>query len=300
MPKTDSILPSASRVPQWVLLGLVIPVFIVIGLLFGFLIWFSLPVFQTAGGQIFSADWQPEQGQFGIAPMIKGSALLATITLCLSFPAAVGISGFCLLHPKHTLTRLVHGMVRFMTGIPTVVYGLTALMLLVPLLRMWFSQSSGFGLCASLIALTFLTLPVMIIILENQLQQSMRQYGLTATALGMSRSQILSHIILPHSPQALASALLLGFGRAVGDTMLPLMLSGNAAQNPESLLDSIRTLTAHIGLVLSTEHGSATYNSLFASGLILLLISVILTCLTRKFESSYIQHSLQPSLSSSP
>lgn len=297
MANNETSLKPASAIPQRVLLGLVIPVFILIGLLFGFLIWFSLPVFQASGGQVLSGQWQPEQGHFGIIPMIKGSALLAGLTLCLSFPIAIGVSGYTLLHPGQPFTLLVRGTVRFMTGIPTVVYGLTALMLLVPLLRMWFSQSSGFGLCASMLALSLLTLPVMIMMLENQWQESMDQYELTASSLGMSRSEMFTHIILPHSPRALASALLLGFGRAIGDTMLPLMLAGNAPQNPESLLDSIRTLTAHIGLVLSTEHGSATYNSLFASGLILLIISVTLTAITRRLEHSLARQPSHPSAS---
>ncbi|NWK57134.1 ABC transporter permease subunit [Verrucomicrobiaceae bacterium N1E253] len=300
MQETDSILPAASRIPHLCLLGLVIPVFVLIALLFGFLFWFSLPVFYSGGNSIFSGEWQPEQGHFGIIPMIKGSMLLAVLTLCLSFPAAVGISGFCLLHPKHRITSLVHGMVRFMTGIPTVVYGLAALMLLVPLLRTWFTQSSGFGLLACLLALSLLTLPVMIMILENQLRESLNQHQLTGTSLGMSRSEILTHIIIPCAPQAFASAIVLGFGRAVGDTMLPLMLAGNAPQNPESLFDSIRTLTAHIGLVLSTEHGSATYNSLFASGFMLLAISVSLTVITRKLERSYQRRHPQASSSAQP
>ncbi|MBT8044382.1 MAG: ABC transporter permease subunit [Verrucomicrobiae bacterium] len=284
MPKTKSILPAASRLPRIFLLGMVVPVFLLIASLFGFLTWFSIPVLSSDAPPVFTGQWQPEQGCFGILPMITGSAVLAVLTICLSLPVSIGVSGFCLLYPKQKFSYVVKALVRFMTGIPTVVYGLTALMLLVPVLRLWFVDSSGFGLLAALLALSLLTLPVMVMVIENQLAESMKQHELTALALGMNRSEMLTHVVIPAAPKAFATALLLGFGRAIGDTMLPLMLAGNAAQSPESLLDSARTLTAHIGLVMATENGSAEYNSLFVSGLILLTVSVTVTCITRGLE----------------
>lgn len=288
MPENNIHLPQEASLPKRLLLGFVLPVFVLLLLLFGFLAWFSLPVFFSGENEVFSLRWRPEQGHYGILPMILGSGMLAVLALLISFPIAVGISGFCLLHPRHWTAKSLKGLIRLMAGIPTVVYGITALMVLVPLLRNFFQYGSGFCLLATALVLCLLILPVMVMVLENQLQENIRQYELTATALGMSRAEMIIFVVLPQSGRGLATASLLGFSRAIGDTMLPLMLAGNAPQLPGSLLDSIRSLTAHIGLVIATEHGSAAYNSLFSAGLILLGISVMVTLTTRWLEHRHL------------
>ena len=101
----------------------------------------------------------------------------------------------------------------------------------------------------------------------------MRESGLTAASLGFSRAEHLVFVVLPSCEEWLWGAALLGFGRAAGDTMIPTMLAGNAVQYPTSPLNAIRTLTAHIGLVLSSDVGGTAYYSLFAAGGVLLALS---------------------------
>lgn len=274
----------AEVLPTRILRGLVSIVFVILAFLFGFILWFSLPVFMAEGTQIFSSVWRPEQGQFGILPMVVGSALLAISASILAFPMALGISGFFLLHPHLKTTPLLRQLLRLMAGIPTVVYGLAALFLLIPFLREFFDQGSGFCLLAAVIMVVLLILPVMVMIMDTQLSPLAESIQLTATSLGMNRSQTVLYLVLPNATRGLVSAAILGFSRAMGDTMLPLMLAGNAAQIPGSAFQSIRTLTAHIGLVIATEKGSPAYNSLFAAGLILLLTSLVVTLLTRFLE----------------
>ncbi|MCP5536493.1 MAG: ABC transporter permease subunit [Akkermansiaceae bacterium] len=265
----------------FLLRALVGVVFVLLALLIGFILWFSLPVFLARDTQVFSSVWQPGQGRFGIVPMIVGSALLAVSASLAAFPMAVGICGFCLIHPRAMATRVVRYLVKLMAGIPTVVYGLAALFLLIPLLRDVFGQGSGFSLLAAVMMVVLLILPVMVMILDSQLTPFHENIALSATALGMRPRETVLYVVIPHSVRALTTAAILGFSRAIGDTMLPLMLAGNATQMPDSAFDSIRTLTAHIGLVIATEKGSAAYNSLFAAGLVLLAISLFVTLLTR-------------------
>lgn len=276
--------PGAGLWPAFLLRGLVSVVFVLLALLFGFILWFSLPVFLAKDTQIFSSIWQPEQGRFGILPMIIGSALLAISSSVIAFPLAIGICGFCLIHPHTVTTRIVRTFIQLMAGIPTVVYGLAALFLLIPLLRDVFEQGSGFCLLAAVLMVVLLILPVMVMILDSQLTPLKENIQLSATALGMNASQTVLYLVIPQSVKGLTSAAILGFSRAMGDTMLPLMLAGNATQIPHSAFDSIRSLTAHIGLVISTEKGSDAYNSLFAAGLILLTISLVVTLITRTLE----------------
>ena len=114
----------------------------------------------------------------------------------------------------------------------------------------------------------------------------MRGIRKVGVALGMSPSQVVCHLVLPYCMRSFATAGALGFGRAIGDTMLPLMVAGNAAQYPGSVFESVRSLTAHIGLVISTEKGSSEYNSLFAAAMILLMVSLLVTLCMRVFEGS--------------
>ncbi|WP_415226356.1 PstC family ABC transporter permease [Psychromonas sp.] len=269
---------------EQILLALTSSVFVLILLLFGFLFWFSIPVFVSSPVALFSLEWQPEAGLYGIMPMVAGSISLGLTALLLAFPVAVGICGFCLIERYHGLAVWVRRLIRLMAGIPTVVYGLTAIFVLVPLLREIFRSGSGFCLLAAVIMIVLLILPVMVTMLDNHCQPLAQQIRFASYAMGFSDIQIVYHLVLPHCRQGMLAAALLGFNRAIGDTLLPLMLAGNAPQLTGNPLDSIRVLTAHIGLVISTESGSAAYNSLFAAGLLLLLISVSVTLLIKYME----------------
>lgn len=250
--------------------------------IFAFLLWFSLPVFQgDMLVSLLSWHWRPTENAFGILPMIAGSICLSGSAMLIAFPAGVGISGFIhgLGHPR--LARPILGIIRFMTSIPTVIYALVSAFLLVPLLRSGFS-GSGFSWLAACLTLSLLTLPTIILVLDSQFRLLHEEWHITAAALGIPPAQQFFHLILPLSSHALWMALALGFGRAIGDTMVSLMLAGNAPQLPLSLLDSIRTLTAHIALVVSTDSQGTAYASLFACGLLLFAISLLINiCLYR-------------------
>ena len=269
---------------EQILFALTALVFALILLLFGFLFWFSIPIFFNSPLALFSLQWRPESGLYGIIPMVTGSLLLGLSSLLIAFPIAVGICGFFLIERYHIAALWLRRLLRLMAGIPTVVYGLAAIFILVPLLREVFRFGSGFCLLAVVIMVVLLILPVMVTMLDNHCQPLAKQIRLASYGLGFSDVQIIYHLVLPNCTRGMVSAALLGFNRAIGDTLLPLMLAGNAPQITGNALQSIRTLTAHIGLVLATENGSAAYNSLFAAGLLLLLISISVTLAIKKMQ----------------
>ncbi|MBK1791177.1 PstC family ABC transporter permease [Persicirhabdus sediminis] len=258
--------------------------------LFAFIFSFAAPVFMSSGAELMSSNWRPENQQFGITAMLKGSLILAVISTLAAFPIALGVSCFCLIPKFSKLAKPVIVVTRLAAGIPTVVYAVCALFILVPLVRQSFTASSGLCLLSAIIVMIILIMPTMIVLLNTQLAPSFQRHQLTANSLGMSDEQVICKVILPVSSKALASAAILGFSRAIGDTMIPLMLAGNAAQSTGSLLDSARTLTAHIGLVIATEKGSPEYNSLFAAGFILLLSSLTVTIIVRRLEQTHAAH----------
>jgi phosphate transport system permease protein len=267
-----------------IVLALVLVVFALILTLLGFLFWFSLPLLFSGDIAVFSLLWRPESGHYGIVPMVAGSAMIGFGALLLALPVALGVVGFCLHERYQKAASWSRALIRLMAGIPTVVYGLAALFLLVPLLREAFRSGSGYCLLAAMIMIVLLILPVMVMMLDSHCRPLAARLKLAGAALGFTETQRIVYLILPNARRGLFSAALLGFSRAIGDTLLPLMLAGNAPQLSGNLLDSVRSLTAHIGLVIATEYGSDAYNSLFAAGLLLLSLSVATTLLLRKIE----------------
>jgi len=266
---------------QALLMTLVVTSGLLLFAVFCFLIWFSLPVFFTETTSVFSLKWQPEQGRFGILSMVFGTLSLAFISTSVAFIIALGLNSFCLLSRRRWLVALLRSLLRFMAAIPTVVYGLAALFLLLPLLRNGLQLGSGYSLFTAVCMLILLILPVICVMLDNITTPLWQQYALGAQALGFSPEQTYMQVILPHCRVNIGGAALLGFNRAIGDTMLPLMLAGNATQLPSGVFDAIRSLTAHIALVIATDQGGEAYNSLFASGILLLMCSACICLLSR-------------------
>lgn len=244
--------------------------------IFLFLIYFTIPIIAKGDLlKLLSWDWRPMAGQYGILPMAIGSLSLAVSATLAAYPLGIGICCFTHSLGPRSIARPVMMIIDFMTSVPTVVYGFVSAFLLVPVLRQCFEHGTGFSWLAASVTLTVLVLPTIVLVIHTQLHQLGSEMQLTALALGMSPAQTLLWVVLPQASRGLVAAAILGFGRALGDTIISLMLAGNAAQVPHSLLDSIRTLTAHIALVVATDVHSPAYHSLFLAGLILVTISAL-------------------------
>lgn len=234
-----------------------------------FLAALSLPLF-TAGqwDAVLSTVWRPFQGQYGILPMIAGSLVLSVSAFALAYPIGVGLCLFILGGRDGFPRRAVLAVVTFMTAIPTVVYGFVAVFLLTPLLKKP-SGGSGPTLLAAALTLALLILPTIVLFLHGTMRETEKRTRLASASLGLTPLQALLLVVLPGSASGLRTAAVMGYCRALSDTLIPLMLAGNAPQFPDSLFDSVRTLTAHIALVVATDNSSPAFHSLFACGLLL-------------------------------
>ena len=214
----------------------------------------ALPAFFEPGpGSPFGWVWQPYQGAFGILPMCLGSLALASFALILGWPLSLFVCGFLLTEESPLLApfrRAASVLVRWMTTIPTVVYGFAAVFLLTPLIRRAFG-GSGMCLLAAGLILTLEILPTMVLVMLAGLGPRLSRLCPWGQALGFSKLGLFRLFVLSRSRRTLAAAAVLGFGRAA----------------------SIRTLTAHMALVTSNEVGGAAYGSLFCAGLILLVVN---------------------------
>ncbi len=255
---------------------------------FVFLIAFVWPVF--AGQEwkaLLSMDWRPFQGHFGILPMIQGSLALTATAMLVAYPLGLGLCLFCTGLGPAWAGRIMQGLVQFMAGIPTVVYGFVAAFTLVPFLRHHFSVGTGYSWLAASVVLSFLVLPTVVLVGLSAVHRVQQDLSLTCSALGLSKVQALVSILFPAAWPGLLAAGLLGFGRAVGDTLIALMLAGNAPQTPDSMLDSIRVLTSHIALVVATDSQSPAYRSVFVAGCLLFAIAALVNISVFLIQKKY-------------
>ena len=258
----------------------------VLGIL-AFLVYAAIPFFwhRDVAASLIST-WNPSATPpaYGIGPMIIGSLLLAVLATALAFPTGLGICLFTQGIGPRWLGRALLFVIHGMTAIPTVVYGFVAVLLLVPVLRGTAWGGTGFSFLSAGVTLSVLILPTMVLVMRVRLERVDSQVSLSCAALGMSRMQTLRQVVLPLSRRGLIAGLVLGFCRALGDTLIALMVAGNAPQVPSSPTDSVRTLTAHIALVVATDWHSPEYRSVAGAGLLLFLVTTGLTIAMQRFD----------------
>jgi len=251
----------------------------------GALVGSCLPLLRSGDFlEVVTGRWRPygASATFGIAPMILGSAAVALLAVALAFPAAVGVCSFAHGVGPRWLRRPVLAAVHFMTSVPTVVLGFVSMVLLVPRLRQAFATGSGFCLLAAAVTLAVLVLPTVALVIHVHLRLVDPGVRLACDALGLSAAEAQAHVLFPLARRGLVTAAVLGFARALGDTLIALMVAGNAAQWPTSPLESVRTLTAHVALVLATDAASPEYRSVAVAGLLLFLLTATLTLSIRR------------------
>jgi len=212
--------------------------------------------------------------------MISGTLWIAFSATLISLPLALGVSFVISGLGGRPIRKLLGTLVRFMTGIPTVIYGFVGIFLLVPLIR---ASLGGPGMCvlAASIVLAVLISPTMILFFTDSLLSVNAADVRAAKALGANRVQRLLYVMAPGALGGMASGFILTLGRALGDTLIALMLTGNAVRAPHGFLEPARTLTAHIALVKAADFDSMEFRSIFACGIILYLITILATIAVR-------------------
>jgi phosphate transport system permease protein len=258
--------------------------------IFGFMAVLGLPLLK--GGrflQVLLGSWSPVHHRYGIYPMIWGTLSIAGLGFALALPVSLGCAAFIRITAPKGAARVLHHLVQLMTGIPTVIYGFVGIFLLVPLVREGFGRGSGLCILTAGLMLALLVAPTMILFFSDGLARVPRQYRLAASALGATSVQRLVYILLPQAWRSIVAGMVLGLGRALGDTMIALMLSGNAVALPASLLDAARTLTAHIALVIAADFDSPEFRTLFVCGLVLYLATTIAVIAVRAIAAKSLE-----------
>ena len=226
-----------------------------------------------------STDWQPTsevRPRYGILALLVGTLSVTALAMAIAVPlglgAAVYISEFSRGRVKETLKILIE----LLAAIPSIVWGFIAYMLLGPLILDTTSAAVGVNLLNGGIVLALMSVPIMVSVGEDALKAVPDSYREAALAMGATRWEIVYRVLFPAAKNGLLAAVLLGVGRAIGETMAVLMATGHAVQIPTSVLDPIRTLTATIAAELGEAvKGGDHYRVLFVIGLVLFVVTFV-------------------------
>ncbi len=236
------------------------------------------------GKFLFGTTWSPGQNQFGIFPMIIASIFVTAGAILIGVPIGVLCALFMAHYCPKRIYRPLKSAVELLAGIPSIVYGFFGLVVLVPLMQQLFG-GSGKGMLTASVMLGIMILPTVINISEAALRAVPGSYYEGSVALGASHERSVFSAVLPAARSGILAAVILGIGRAVGETMAVVMVAGNQALLPGKLTDGIRTLTANI--VLEMGYAADLHReALIACGVVLfvfiLLINLCFSSMKRR------------------
>ncbi len=251
---------------------------VILALIFLFLVKDGIPLFRHVGVAefLFGDTWRPisEPPVFGILPLIAGSIVVTLAAAAMSVPMGVGCAIYIAEIADPRAKEFLKVVVELIAGIPSVVLGFIGVLTLAPFVQEIFDLPTGLTAFTGAVVLAFMAVPTIATISEDAIYSVPREYREASLAMGATRWQTIYKVIIPASSSGILAASLLGVGRVIGETMVVMMVCGNAPVIPNTIFQPVRTMTATIAAEMGeTVHGGDHYMALFAVGLALFAIS---------------------------
>ena len=234
-----------------------------------------------SAGEVFGGtEWFPTATPaplFGMLPLLLGTLWVSLFAILFALPFGISIAVYMSEVASPRIRNFLKPVIELLNGIPSVVYGFFGLIVIVPMLQRVFGLPVGESGLAGSLVLAIMALPTIVTVAEDAMRNCPRTLREASLALGASKWQTIYKVVIPSSMSGIASGVVLGIGRAVGETMAVLMVTGNAAVMPHSILEPLRTIPATIAAELGeAPAGGAHYQSLFLLGVILFFITFII------------------------
>lgn len=227
---------------------------------------------------ISEKEWFPTAqpaAQFGVLPLILGTLWVSLGAILIALPLGLATAIYMAEIANDKIRRILKPLIELLAGIPSVVYGFFGLVIIVPQIQILFNLPVGETALAGSIILGIMALPTIITISEDALRTTPRTMKEASLALGANKWQTIHRVVIPYSISGITAASILGIGRAIGETMAVLMVTGNAAVIPHTLLEPVRTIPATIAAELGeAPQGGLHFKALFALGCILFIITM--------------------------
>lgn len=254
---------------------------ILVGLIFIFLLKEGISVFKVVNPIDFIVGkyWRPisDPPLFGIFTLILGSFAVTIGAAIIALPLGIGSAIFIAEVAKGKIKEMLKIGIEFLAAIPSVVIGFIGMVVVAPIVQKVFHLHTGLTALTGAILLSIMAMPTIVSIAEDAITAVPKRYREAALALGATHWQTIWRVVLRAASGGIVAACMLGLGRVIGETMAVMMVTGNAARIPHTLLEPIRTLTATIGAEMGeTVQGSEHYHALFAIGIVLFIIAFII------------------------
>ncbi len=254
---------------------------LILAAIFLFLAFNSQRALQEVGilTMLTGREWYPTIGvpRFGFLPLMAGSMVVTLTALVMSVPVSIAAAVFVSEFATRRVKEISKSIIEFMAAVPSVVYGFVGLAVVVPWVKEVFQLSSGLSALSAAVVLAFMIAPTIVSIAEDALHAVPNELRQGSLALGNTRWQTTYKVVLPSASSGVLAGVMLGMGRAIGETMAVLMLTGNAAILPSSVFDSVRTITGTIAAEMgNVVQGGLHQSVLFNLGLVLFTITFII------------------------
>lgn len=250
-------------------------------LIFFFLLREGAPIFfETPLSNLFGTRWYPTFDLFGTLPLILGSVLVTVFAIVIALPLGVATAVFVREVAPDWARELLKPMIEVLAGIPSVVLGFFGMTLVAPLIRETLGAPTGLTAFTGALILAYMALPTLISVAEDALDTVPKSYRDASLAMGATPWQTIWRVVVPAARSGILVAVMLGMGRAIGETMAVMMVTGNAARLPltfDSLFRPVRTMTATIAAEMGeVAQGSTHYHALFGIGILLFLLTFLI------------------------
>ncbi len=233
---------------------------------------------------IFGVDWVPSEDKFGILPMIVASIYATIGALVIGVPIGLFTAIFLAEIAPKSVAKIISPAVQLLAGIPSVLYGVFGLALIVPFLQNQFDLARGQSLIAVILVLAIMMLPTIVTVAETAIRAVPKTYREGSLALGASEIETIFKVVVPAAKSGIMAAIVLGLGRAIGETMAVILVAGNSLILPTSITDSVRPLTTNIALEMGYAFGTHQ-EMLFATGIVLFSFILILNFVLAKISA---------------
>jgi len=239
----------------------------------------------------FNISWNPSaygEASYGMLQLLWSSLLVTLGAMAIAIPLGIGAAAYLSEVASEKVRKIVRPIIEILAGIPSVTIGFIGIVLIGPFLAKAFDLSNGFNALNGAILLAFMAIPTIVSVSEDALKAVPTSFREGSYALGASKWTTLRKVVMPAAGSGIIAACILGFGRAIGETMTVLMVTGNATAMPDGFFDPVRTMTATIAIELGeVPFDSPHYYALFVLGFTLFIISLGINLLSEWVASKF-------------
>jgi phosphate transport system permease protein len=265
---------------------------LILALIVMFLFREGLPIFKevSVADFLFGQEWYPtyDPPSYGIWPLIFGSVVVTVFSCLIAVPLGVLSAVYISEIAPASIKDITKSIIELLAGIPSVVLGFFGMVVVAPFIQETFDLPTGLNIVNASVILAIMAIPTISSISEDALYAVPQEYKDASYALGATKYETIAKVIMPAALSGISTAVILGIARAIGETMVVLMVAGGAAAIPESIFDSVRPMPASIAAEMGeAPFGSGHYHALFATGIVLFFLTLIFNLIAEYISQKF-------------